>query len=177
MITNIFKFKKRKKETKENPLLFPFYDIYKNFNETIKKENFISYERLMSSVLIKVGLGFESKEYKEYKKKIQSSISKKEDIKFEFTIISFNVDRKFGDKFLVPIVNDKISSNVDSIDLTKSKEENENNMLKILNEDVLSLIKEGKYIEIFEGLILFHSKQANSLKLFFKEEFISQIRK
>ncbi|MBU4689452.1 MSC_0623 family F1-like ATPase-associated protein [Mycoplasma zalophidermidis] len=151
-------------------------NLYDSYNSLIKDPEFISFEQLNASVLLSKGMGFESPSFTKFNNKLKEAIAKKHDIIFRNFIISFNIDLKFSQNILVPIIKNEISSSVICTNLSSSNDPNLDDYLCSLNDKIDSLLKTKSYIEIMPGTVLFNSTESNTLKLLFGPEVLSLIK-
>ncbi|WGI37002.1 MSC_0623 family F1-like ATPase-associated protein [Mesomycoplasma lagogenitalium] len=165
-----FKWFLSKKKKEENSLMFPFFDLYKRYEDVRNSNLFIKYDKFMATVLLKSSLGFKSQEILEYAKEFEQALKKKEEIIFQNFVISYNVDPKYGHKFLVPITTDKISSNNQSVNFNKKTV-----FYEKLNFQIQELLNKNCYIELFPGLIIYNFQDFKLPKLLFSKSNISQI--
>ncbi|MGZ9413706.1 MSC_0623 family F1-like ATPase-associated protein [Mycoplasma sp. 480] len=174
----LFSKKPKNKLSKEQEaLLFPFYDLEQKYKEIEASEKFISYSRLMSSVLLSTGLSFESDVIKEYKSIYTKALVKKYDLVYLDFIISFGLNKKFSPKFLVPILVKEISSNTEHFDLRYDENLVKENFLTKLNNEINSLMERNFYVEVLPGIIIYFSSYSKEMKLVFKKDYTNQIAK
>ncbi|MGZ9453955.1 MSC_0623 family F1-like ATPase-associated protein [Mycoplasma sp. AC157] len=175
----LFKEKQKEKVNKkeEQQLMIPFYDVEQQYKEMEKSDKFVSYERLMSSLLLTTGLSFDSDIVKEYVANYEKAIVKKYDLVYLDFILSFGLSDKFGSKFFVPILVKDISSNNEHINFKFSEDLAKENFLVKLNEAINDLIARNLFVEFLPGIILYFSQQSKSLKLVFKINYAARIKK
>ncbi|WP_412031486.1 DUF2714 domain-containing protein [Metamycoplasma buccale] len=166
--------KNNKKITLENQALLDFFADYK---ETITKENYVKFEKLMASVLLKNNLGFTSPLYVEFFEAMQLALEKKYDIVYKEFVITFNINPKFGLDMLVPMLDDKESSNNEAINFKFSKKPEMNKFLDDMNKEIGALLLANNYIEIIPNVVLYVSENTNQLKLLFSETVTNKITK
>ncbi|AJK51401.1 DUF2714 domain-containing protein [Mycoplasma capricolum subsp. capripneumoniae] len=160
----------KKKEVKKPELgSFKVFDLYK---EIINSNSYIDYQKLLASVLLECKLGFNSKEYLEFVKMYQEGFEKKFDLVLADFVITFNVNLKYSNDILVPMLADRESSNTQAINLKTNTNEKLDHFLKVFNKYVKELLKEQNYVEIFPKIILFVSKNTNLLKVIFDQDYV-----
>ncbi|WFQ90059.1 DUF2714 domain-containing protein [Mycoplasma feriruminatoris] len=160
----------KKKEIKKPELgSFEVFDLYK---EIVNNNSYIDYQKLLASVLLECKLGFSSKEYLEFEKMYKEGFEKKFDLVLDDFVITFNVNLKYSNDILVPMLAEKENSNTEAINLKTSKNEKLNQLLKVFNKYVQQLLQEQNYVEIFPKIILFISKSTNLLKVVFDKEYL-----
>ncbi|WHO13629.1 DUF2714 domain-containing protein [Mycoplasmopsis bovis] len=154
-----------KKHKLENNSMF---NIYNQFEEAKMSADFVDYNKLMAQVLLDCNLGFNSHEYVKFSSNFDEALSKKFDIVLEKFVITFNVNHKFSIDALVPMLKSSEDSNTEAVNFASSQEPKFNNLLKLYNKLINDLvIANNKYVELFPNIIVFRSKNTNSLKILF----------
>ncbi|ADR25391.1 DUF2714 domain-containing protein [Mycoplasma bovis] len=154
-----------KKHKLENNSMF---NIYNQFEEAKMSADFVDYNKLMAQVLLDCNLGFNSHEYVKFSSNFDEALSKKFDIVLEKFVITFNVNHKFSLDALVPMLKSSEDSNTEAVNFASSQEPKFNNLLKLYNKLINDLvIANNKYVELFPNIIVFRSKNTNSLKILF----------
>lgn len=154
-----------KKHKLENNSMF---NIYNQFEEAKMSADFVDYNKLMAQVLLDCNLGFNSHEYVKFSSNFDEALSKKFDIVLEKIVITFNVNHKFSLDALVPMLKSSEDSNTEAVNFASSQEPKFNNLLKLYNKLINDLvIANNKYVELFPNIIVFRSKNTNSLKILF----------
>lgn len=154
-----------KKHKLENNSMF---NIYNEFEEAKMSADFVDYNKLMAQVLLDCNLGFNSHEYVKFSSNFDEALSKKFDIVLEKFVITFNVNHKFSLDALVPMLKSSEDSNTEAVNFASSQEPKFNNLLKLYNKLINDLvIANNKYVELFPNIIVFRSKNTNSLKILF----------
>lgn len=154
-----------KKHKLENNSMF---NIYNQFEEAKMSADFVDYNKLMAQVLLDCNLGFNSHEYVKFNLNFDEALSKKFDIVLEKFVITFNVNHKFSIDALVPMLKSSEDSNTEAVNFASSQEPKFNNLLKLYNKLINDLvIANNKYVELFPNIIVFRSKNTNSLKILF----------
>ncbi len=153
-----------KKHKLENNSMFI---IYNQFEEAKMSADFVDYNKLMAQVLLDCNLGFNSHEYVKFSSNFDEALSKKFDMVLEKFIITFNVNHKFSLDALVPMLKSSEDSNTEAVNFASSQEPKFNNLLKLYNKLINDLIFANKYVELFPNIIVFRSKNTNSLKILF----------
>ncbi|UOE63687.1 DUF2714 domain-containing protein [Mycoplasmopsis bovis] len=154
-----------KKHKLENNSMF---NIYNQFEEAKMSADFVDYNKLMAQVLLDCNLGFNSHEYVKFSSNFDEALSKKFDIVLEKFVITFNVNHKFSLEALVPMLKSSEDSNTEAVNFASSQEPKFNNLLKLYNKLINDLvIANNKYVELFPNIIVFRSKNTNSLKILF----------
>lgn len=102
----------------------------------------------------------------------KEGFEKKFDLVLDDFVITFNVNLKYSNDILVPMLAEKENSNTEAINLKTSKNEKLNQLLKVFNKYVQQLLQEQNYVEIFPKIILFISKSTNLLKVVFDKEYV-----
>ncbi len=154
-----------KKHKLENNSMF---NIYNQFEEAKMSADFVDYNKLMAQVLLDCNLGFNSHEYVKFSSNFDEALSKKFDMVLEKFVITFNVNHKFSLDALVPMLKSSEDSNTEAVNFASSQEPKFNNLLKLYNKLINDLvIANNKYVELFPNIIVFMSKNTNSLKILF----------
>ncbi|QQH34662.1 DUF2714 domain-containing protein [Mycoplasmopsis bovis] len=154
-----------KKHKLENNSMF---NIYNQFEEAKMSADFVDYNKLMAQVLLDCNLGFNSHEYVKFSSNFDEALSKKFDIVLEKFVITFNVNHKFSLDALVPMLKSSEDSNTEAVNFASDQEPKFNNLLKLYNKLINDLvIANNKYVELFPNIIVFRSKNTNSLKILF----------
>lgn len=154
-----------KKHKLENNSMF---NIYNQFEEAKMSADFVDYNKLMAQVLLDCNLGFNSHEYVKFSSNFDEALSKKFDIVLEKFVITFNVNHKFSLDALVPMLKSSEDSNTEAVNFASSQEPKFNNLLKLYNKLINDLvIANNNYVELFPNIIVFRSKNTNSLKILF----------
>ncbi|MBZ4195668.1 DUF2714 domain-containing protein [Mycoplasma tauri] len=153
-----------KKSNKLNNGEFQIFNLYK---EAINSDIFVSYEKVVASSLLESSLGFKSPEYLEFDRMYNEGISKKFDLIFDFFIVHFDVDLKINMQALVPTIKFEESSNVDGINFKSNQPGKLGDFLTKINSRIETLLEKGMYVEIFPNIVVFKSKNTNSLKIVF----------
>ncbi|MXR08591.1 DUF2714 domain-containing protein [Mesomycoplasma hyorhinis] len=187
---SLFSFKKKKNEEKleksnlqeylvfDNQTKIEVVDLYKNYKLKRQTTHFVSYDQLYSYVLLKTHQGFHSELYKKYEQNYKNALANKRNLEFSNFVISFNLDLKYSQKLLVPIVITKGTSNDLAINFVSSSNLQEQTFFNVLNQEIVKLLNAYKTIEIFPGLLLFKGNDASgSLKTLFSKDFISVIKR
>ncbi|WP_434325458.1 DUF2714 domain-containing protein [Mesomycoplasma hyorhinis] len=185
-----FSFKNKKNEEKleksnlqeylvfDNQTKIEVVDLYKNYKLKRQTTHFVSYDQLYSYVLLKTHQGFHSELYKKYEQNYKNALVNKRNLEFSNFVISFNLDLKYSQKLLVPIVITKGTSNDLAINFVSSSNLQEQTFFNVLNQEIVKLLNAYKTIEIFPGLLLFKGNDAiGSLKTLFSKDFISVIKR
>ncbi|MBN3534742.1 MSC_0623 family F1-like ATPase-associated protein [Mycoplasma procyoni] len=162
----------KKKEQQE---LFALFDVFGEVEKVKKDKNFVSYDSLMSSVLLKSNFGYESEVYKWYFSTFKNIIDKKYEAEFDGFIISFSKDLRFGDK-LVPIVTTEANSHLETFTFRTSDDQDAEEFLIKLNSEIEDLFDKNSFIEIFPGLIIYYSQTSRAKKILFEKSFVAQIK-
>ncbi|WP_338822553.1 DUF2714 domain-containing protein [Mycoplasmopsis felifaucium] len=163
----------KKNKTHENSQ--ELFNLYKEYEEIIKNDNYVSYKKIIASILLKINSGFHSEEYEEFTKVINEAINNKWDIIFDQFTIDFNIVSKFSLDTLVPILAHNESSANEAISLKSEEPSNYADITRELNAEIQKLLKENKYVEILPNLVLFVSPNTGSLKLFFDKSLTVKI--
>ncbi|MCU4117254.1 DUF2714 domain-containing protein [Mycoplasma zalophi] len=166
------KLKINKKEPVQNKKNI---DLFKDYKEIIKNEEFISFEQLSAEILIKMGLGFESNIYKEFVEKYKIALENKWDMLFKNFIISFNINLKFSSDVLSPLLINEEQSAHRTINFMSAEDNTLNNFLTLFNDELTKLIEKNFIVEIFPELAIFKSKETSNLKLLFSEKVVERL--
>ncbi len=162
-----------KKNKNENSELF---NVYAEYEEIITKENFINFTQLITSILFKNNLGFQSQTYLDFLKYLNEGLDKRYDIVYDNFIINFNVNPKFDIEKLVPMLSNFESSNNDAINLKNSiTDESLNKFLNDLNIEISRVLNSHCFVEIIPNVIIYLSENTGQLKLLFNKEIIKTV--
>ncbi|MBU4690940.1 DUF2714 domain-containing protein [Mycoplasma zalophi] len=166
------KLKINKKEPVQNKKNI---DLFRDYKEIIKSQEFISFEQLSAEILIKMGLGFESNTYKEFVQKYKTALENKWDMLFKNFIISFNINLKFSSDVLSPLLINEEQSAHRTINFMSAEDDTLNNFLTLFNDELTKLIEKNFIVEIFPELAIFKSKETSNLKLLFSEKVVERL--
>ncbi|QJB71548.1 DUF2714 domain-containing protein [Mycoplasma sp. 1654_15] len=162
----------------DNKTKVEIVDLYKNYKNKRQESNFVSYDQLYSYVLLKANQGFNSELYKKYEQSYQNALKNKHNLEFADFVISFNLDPKYSQTLLIPIITSKTTSNNIAVNFASSKDLAEQTFFTNLNQEIVKLLNTQKILEIFPGLLIFKSTETNSsLKTLFSKDFISVIKR
>lgn len=159
-----------KKKQKDKMIYFDLFDQYQQLRNN---EKFISFNKLISSVLLSANLGYKSNEYNNFISNFEQAKANRWFIKFQKFVIGFEQNDRFGSLVLIPLLVSEDDSSVQTYSLLPA---NDNIFLTTLNQTINNLLQEGYKIEIASGLILFNLQETNQLKLFFDKEWISYLK-
>ncbi|VEU59187.1 MSC_0623 family F1-like ATPase-associated protein [Mesomycoplasma neurolyticum] len=174
----MFNLFKKKKDKKEN-LGLNVFSLNKEFDEAVNSNDFISFNRFISTVLLKSNLGFESQVYLKFIEKFKMAFDKKYLISFDKFNISFVIDKMTNQNLLVPIVKfENIStreiisfhSTIKNTDVTS-----ENVFYFNLNNEITNLLNNNFKVEIFPSIILTFSNFSKNLKIIYDYSNISKV--
>ncbi|WP_412031331.1 MSC_0623 family F1-like ATPase-associated protein [Metamycoplasma buccale] len=160
----------KKQENLENKITLDFFSDYDNL---VKKENFIAYDKVLASILLKNNSSFDSDLYKEFYNAVTHSIKNKLPIIFNKFSINFDMNLKFSTITRVPklILSDDVnvvaSESEEGANLKSSTDVMYNKFLATLNDEIITLIAKNYIVEILPNIIMFMSENTESLKLFF----------
>lgn len=164
--------KNKRKFTPEEQALF---NLYSDYESLAKGSEFISFSKFFASVLLKINIGFQSKEFKHFESEIKQAFETKRDLIFRDFIINFNVVLKFSANVLVPTIANSESSNDLAFVFTKSEDPNYQLLLDAINESVKQLLEANYRIELFPNTILFIDRKSSSLKILFDKSIVARI--
>ncbi|MBU4690543.1 DUF2714 domain-containing protein [Mycoplasma sp. ES3157-GEN-MYC] len=150
-------------------------NLYETYSSILKNNDFITFEQLNASVLLSLGLGFESPVFIEFMNKINTALDNKQDIIFNNFVINFNIEQKFSPNILVPIIKENTSSTNLCVNLSTANEPNLDKFLNVLNSKINELLLSKCYIEIIPNTALFICNESNSLKLLFSPKILAKI--
>ncbi|BAP01187.1 hypothetical protein MCAL160_0758 [Mycoplasmopsis californica HAZ160_1] len=151
------------------------FDLYSLYNEKVQDPRFINFTQLNASILLSMGLGFESPIYTSYTSAIKNAVEKRFNIVFKEFIIGFDIIPKFSETILVPIITQQESSATDSINVRDSEHAGLNEFLSQLNIKIAKLINDNYLLEVIPGSVMFKSQQTGKLKLLFGKDLLARI--
>ncbi|QJR44182.1 DUF2714 domain-containing protein [Mycoplasma miroungirhinis] len=166
------KFKLKKQQIKEEINTF---DLYKDYTNIIESDNFITFEQLSATILLKMGLGFNSPIYVEFVEKFKKALTNKWDLLFKNFVITFNINLKFSNDVLIPMITTTEQSSNTTLNFYQDKNEEFNKFLILFNNELTNLLDKNFSVEIFYELAIFKSKETNNLKLLFSKENVERI--
>ncbi|MEX1816470.1 DUF2714 domain-containing protein [Metamycoplasma hominis] len=164
------------KKKDNNPLL-SYFDVFKEYKEHESSQDLITFDEMISTVLFNNNLGFNSPIYLGFISKIDLAFKNKYDILLKDFNITFNLNLKFSQEVLVPIITTKNYSANNAIDLTTSSDIKYQEFLNSYNAEIKKLLALKKSIKIFPHVILFHSELKNDLVLLFSEKVVAVVTK
>ncbi|TDV22869.1 uncharacterized protein DUF2714 [Mycoplasmopsis mustelae] len=149
-----------KKEIKETQQLLDLYHDYKYIKNS---QFYVSNKKFFASVLLKLNSSFNSEEYKEFNAKLNNALAKHQDLLFDLFVITFNLNLKYSQKLLIPMLTKNQSSNnyaevfttdlkpkteteVDFYNLEQSESDSTTEIT--LNSDLLPQSHNQKYIDL-----------------------------
>ncbi|WP_051521859.1 MSC_0623 family F1-like ATPase-associated protein [Mycoplasma leonicaptivi] len=150
--------------------LFDIYNIYKNSKNS---NRFISFQKLLTSPLLKSNLTFNSEEIFEFVNGIKKAMDKKYQILFKDFIVSFNLNPMYSLTSLVPIIASEESSNNFSLSVISSENPNLNKFLDLLNFEINELLAQGFYVEVLPNTLLMIKN--GKYKIFFDKQLTTKI--
>ncbi|AGJ90820.1 DUF2714 domain-containing protein [Mycoplasma putrefaciens] len=149
------------------------FDLFSLFNQLTNSQDYISYKKLIASVLLKANLGFSSEQYHQFEKMTEQALKNKYDLLLNDFVISFNVDLKYGFNILVPVLISQESTNNEAISFVSHTDLKLNNFLKIFNLFITKLVDQNKIVEIFPSILIYRSKNTQSLKIAFDDKYLA----
>ncbi|MBN4089647.1 DUF2714 domain-containing protein [Mycoplasma enhydrae] len=159
--------KKNKKISQE------LFDVYAEYKEAKTKENLTTYNQLVTSALFKNNLGFQSELYLRFLDLLNEAMNKKYDIVFEKFVVTFNLNLKFSQTVMVPMISNVESSNTEAVNFKDStKSDTYNQFLLDLNEEIAKALNAGHYVEIIPEILIYISPNTNEIKLLFSENIV-----
>ena len=84
----------KSKLSPEQQAIVDFYDDYKTI--IINQERFISFDKLIASVLLKDMLGFDSEVYVQFNDMLMMAVNKKYDLVYQDFVITYNLNPQFS---------------------------------------------------------------------------------
>ncbi|WP_029608701.1 MSC_0623 family F1-like ATPase-associated protein [Mycoplasma simbae] len=153
------------------------FDLYQAYEAKIKQPNFISFEQLNASVLLSMGLGFESVTFTTYKDLLTKGVENKWNLVFKDFVVGFDIISKFSDTILVPIILESEQSASDSVNLANAQSTQLDEFLIKLNSKINELLANNNLIEIIPHSVFYKSEQTDKLKLLFGKELLARIEK
>ncbi|ACF07157.1 Protein of uncharacterised function (DUF2714) [Metamycoplasma arthritidis] len=163
---------KRNKEQEQQ-----LFDAYQAYNDARAEDSFIKYDKLIASVLLKNNISFNSEIYIKFVEKMTMAINKHYDLLFRDFVITFNVNGRFGNDLLVPMIANFESSNNEAINFREAltNDTKASQFLYDLNNEIARLLNQKSYVEIFPNIILYISPNTEHLKLLFSRETVSKL--
>lgn len=143
-----------------------------SFDEIKKQDKFISFDKLISTVLLKSTTSFKNKEINKLLDLLKTAFLNKQEIIFDKFIISFKLDKELNNFYLVPYITDKPATNFEAINLKTNSSLIKENITLYLNDEINNLLANNFYIEIFENIIVKSDNQNNLLNIFYNEKNI-----
>ncbi|PYF43606.1 MSC_0623 family F1-like ATPase-associated protein [Metamycoplasma alkalescens] len=148
---------------KKIELLNQEFENFKNQN------NFISFDKLISTVLLKSNLDKNKNEEKILFDWIKKASEQKYDLVFDAFVISFNLEPNLNNLYLAPTLSKNQSSNFETIDFSSDSNLFNSNFIMNLNIEIKFLLANGFYVEVIKGIIM---KKNNDFELFYSQEHI-----
>lgn len=163
--------KKNKEQEKQ------LFDAYHAYDDARAQDAFIKYDKLIASVLLKNNISFNSEIYTKFIDKMTMAIKKHYDLLFRDFVITFNVNPRFGADLLIPMIATNESSNNEAINFRESLtgDAKFSQFLYDLNNEIVRLLNQKQYIEIYPNIILYVSPNTEHLKLLFSKEVVSKL--
>ncbi|WP_322901147.1 MSC_0623 family F1-like ATPase-associated protein [Mycoplasmopsis felis] len=162
----------KKELTTETQELF---DLYADYKKIQKDSKFISYKKLLASILLRINSSFNSTEFQNLSEQIEYAIANKYDILFDEFTVNFNLVPKYSTNVLVPTLSSAESSTNEGFLLTSSTTSDFQVIVEQLNKEIWKLLGESYFVEFLPKMILFVSSQSGSLKLFFDKSLTAKI--
>ncbi|WP_051622782.1 MSC_0623 family F1-like ATPase-associated protein [Mycoplasmopsis primatum] len=160
---------------KKQQALSNYFNVFQEFEDAKNNTDLISYDKLISYVLFKNNLGFNSSSYKKFYSEMQNALLNKTDILYRNFILTFNVNPKFSINTLVPMLSEKLSSNNNAINLSTSKDLTYNAFLESLNNEISQNLSLYRYVEIFHNLIIYKSQTTGQLIILFDKSIAAEL--
>lgn len=154
------------------------FNVFSEFENAKLSPNFVSYDKFISSVLLKNSAGFNSNIYKQYDSNFKKALENKYNIMFENIIITFNINPKYSSDILVPMITKFEPSNNETISFKNLNFVTEyTKFLKILNDEITKILSLNKYLEIYPNVIIFVSQNTKSTKILFNKNICANIKR
>lgn len=163
----------KKELTTETQELF---DLYADYKKIQKDSKFISYKKLLASILLRINSSFNSTEFQNLSEQIEYAIANKYDILFDEFTVNFNLVPKYSIKCIcISTLSSVESSSNEGFLLTSSTTSDFQVIVEQLNKEIWKLLGESYFVEFLPKMILFVSSQTGSLKLFFDKSLTAKI--
>ncbi|AZZ65768.1 DUF2714 domain-containing protein [Metamycoplasma phocicerebrale] len=139
-----------------------------NIYETLQDNNkFISFYKLISTVNLKSFNGLQNSYTDELIKKIEDALINRFDVIYDNFIIKYKLSKKLNDYFLVPTLENAITTNFESIDLRSKNATLNKKTLEILNLEIKNLLSNGFVVEIMSGIAI---RLRQKLEIYFSKK-------
>ncbi|PZW01477.1 MSC_0623 family F1-like ATPase-associated protein [Metamycoplasma auris] len=139
------------------------------WNEIQNQTNFISFQKLFFTVLLKSNLKTNDKDVLFFLNKIKEAIAKKYDLVFDRFVISFNLVNKFNNLYICPYIANSEATNFESLNLTSNSTLFNSNLIMNLNREINYLLDNDFYVEVIEDLVI---KKNEDIELFYDKKSI-----
>ncbi|WP_427902933.1 MSC_0623 family F1-like ATPase-associated protein [Metamycoplasma alkalescens] len=141
--------------------------LNQEFENLKNQNNFISFDKLISTILLKSNLDKNKNEEKILFGWIKKACEQKYDLVFDAFVISFNLDANLNNLYMVPTLLKNQSSNFEAIDFSSDSNLFNSNFIMNLNIEIKFLLANGFYVEVIKGIIM---KKNNDFELFYSQE-------
>ncbi|MBN4089662.1 DUF2714 domain-containing protein [Mycoplasma enhydrae] len=162
-----------KTDKKEIKVLKDCYNKIEEYNQKfldIKSANkFISYQKLFSTLLIKASHGSKNRDLEKISNSLYLALEKRFDVIFDDFIIKYELSEHLNNYFISPTTSNTISTNFESIDLSANNKIQDPTLIKLLNSEIKSLLKDGFIVEIMKGIAIW---QRQKIEIYFSKENI-----
>ncbi|ENY68744.1 Hypothetical protein MAU_5450 [Metamycoplasma auris 15026] len=139
------------------------------FNEIKKKNNFITFDKLLATIILKSNLKTNDKEVVFFLNKLEEGLIKKFDLVFDNLAISFGLSNTLNNLYLCPFLTKEAATNFESLNLSSNADLFNEKLIKNFNGEINYLLANDFYIEILKNLII---KKNADLELFYDEKSI-----
>lgn len=141
--------------------------LNQEFENLKNQNNFISFDKLISTILLKSNFDKNKNEEKILFGWIKKACEQKYDLVFDAFVISFNLDANLNNLYMVPTLLKNQSSNFEAIDFSSDSNLFNSNFIMNLNIEIKFLLANGFYVEVIKGIIM---KKNNDFELFYSQE-------
>ncbi|UVD81658.1 DUF2714 domain-containing protein [Mycoplasma iguanae] len=160
----MFKNKSQQNYSKKDKPTYEYYDL-------IQKENFISFSQLRGTLALQTNTSYKGNEFRQLSRKIKKAYEKQLDLVFRSFVISWNKNLRFSRDKIIPIISEAETTNVESVNFRKL--EDQEDYLETYNDIIEHyLLQEKRYIEVTNGIIIYTSRETNTLKIAFSPEVV-----
>lgn len=169
-----------KKELKQLKLTneLQIFNLNSQYEEVKSNPKFVSFNQLSASVLLALGLGFNSEAYKSFIELVNQAIVQKHNLVFNNFIISYAIDPKFSLQTISPVLVTQEPTTSESLNLRISNTSSQlSSFLQRFNYELFKLIEMGSYVELIPSIVVYISPETKTYKLFFNHEMLARIEK
>ncbi|MGX9339982.1 MULTISPECIES: MSC_0623 family F1-like ATPase-associated protein [unclassified Mycoplasma] len=143
-----------------------------DFMQLKKQPNFISFDKLMSTIQLKAQTKSKDIDVKKLFNYLKQAQNKKYEIILDEFVLSYKLDERLNNYYLVPFIKQFPSTNIESINLRTETNLFKSKIALYFNEEIKQLLNKNFFVEIIENIIVKTDNESNLLNIFYNEKSI-----